>query len=42
MRAIRLLSVIVTMIAAGVSLAQAQSDYPNKPVHLVVGFIPGS
>lgn len=23
-------------------MAQAQSDYPNKPVRLVVGFIPGS
>ena len=24
------------------SVAQAQSDYPNKPVRLIVGFIPGS
>jgi tripartite-type tricarboxylate transporter receptor subunit TctC len=41
MRLIRFLSVIA-MIAAGLSAAGAQSDYPNKPVRLIVGFIPGS
>ena len=29
-------------MAAGASVARAQSDYPNKPVRLVVGFTPGS
>ena len=29
-------------MAAGASAARAQSDYPNKPVRLVVGFTPGS
>ena len=28
--------------AALAPVAQAQSDYPNKPIRLVVGFIPGS
>jgi tripartite-type tricarboxylate transporter receptor subunit TctC len=42
MRAIRFLSIAAMIVAAGVSVAHAQSDYPNKPVHLIVGFIPGS
>ncbi len=42
MRAFRFLSIVVVMIAAGLSAARAQSDYPNKPIHLIVGFIPGS
>jgi tripartite-type tricarboxylate transporter receptor subunit TctC len=42
MRVIRILSIAATIIAAGVSAARAQSDYPNKPVHLIVGFIAGS
>jgi tripartite-type tricarboxylate transporter receptor subunit TctC len=43
MRAIKLLSFIVGIsMAAGASVARAQSDYPNKPVRLVVGFTPGS
>ena len=43
MRAIKLLSFIIGIsMAAGASVARAQSDYPNKPVRLVVGFTPGS
>jgi len=42
MRIIRLLFVIAIAIAAGLPAARAQSDYPNKPVRLIVGFIPGS
>jgi tripartite-type tricarboxylate transporter receptor subunit TctC len=34
------LGLAVTLVAA--ATAQAQDDYPNKPVHLVVGFTPGS
>ena len=38
------LSIAVGALAlfAGIAGAQAQSDFPNKPVHLVVGFTPGS
>jgi tripartite-type tricarboxylate transporter receptor subunit TctC len=42
MRIIRLLFVIAVTVSAGLSAARAQSDYPNKPVRLIVGFIPGS
>lgn len=43
MRAIRLFCLIVGMtVAAGAPAAWAQSDYPNKPVRLIVGFIAGS
>src|ERR1700759_5491935 len=28
--------------AIGLSVARAQSDFPNKPVHIIVGFTPGS
>ncbi|AMN40792.1 Bug family tripartite tricarboxylate transporter substrate binding protein [Rhodoplanes sp. Z2-YC6860] len=42
MGVIRILSIAAMIVAAGVSAARAQSDYPNKPVHLIVGFIPGS
>ena len=40
----RLAVAAATLIAAGfaASIAQAQSDYPNRPIRLVVGFIPGS
>jgi tripartite-type tricarboxylate transporter receptor subunit TctC len=30
------------MLLAAVTPARAQGDFPNKPVHLVVGFTPGS
>jgi tripartite-type tricarboxylate transporter receptor subunit TctC len=35
---------VATLFAASFAIphAQAQSDYPNKPIRLVVGFIPGS
>ena len=43
MRALRRLgSWAVTLLLAAGSIAQAQSDYPNKPVRLIVGFTPGS
>ncbi len=32
----------VTLLLAAGSAAYAQSDYPNKPIRLVVGFTPGS
>ena len=34
----------VVLLAAGLAgpPAQAQSDYPNRPVRLIVGFPPGS
>ncbi len=32
----------VLALAGSVGAARAQSDYPNKPIRLVVGFIPGS
>jgi tripartite-type tricarboxylate transporter receptor subunit TctC len=32
----------VTLLLAAGSSAHAQSDYPNKPIRLVVGFTPGS
>jgi tripartite-type tricarboxylate transporter receptor subunit TctC len=42
-RSIKLLSFIVGIsMAAGAAVTQAQSDYPNKPVRLIVGFIAGS
>jgi tripartite-type tricarboxylate transporter receptor subunit TctC len=31
-----------SLLLAASGLAQAQSDYPNKPIHLIVGFTPGS
>ena len=39
------IGVLMGALLAGAVLApvaQAQSDYPNKPIRLVVGFIPGS
>jgi tripartite-type tricarboxylate transporter receptor subunit TctC len=38
------LRIVVGALAlfAGIAGAQAQSDFPNKPIHLVVGFTPGS
>src|SRR6187455_503005 len=32
----------VTLLLAAGSAVYAQSDYPNKPIRLVVGFTPGS
>src|SRR3954468_11056617 len=37
----RLLAVTLS-VGLGVNVAQAQGDYPNKPVRIVVGFTPGS
>ena len=42
MRAIKLLAIAALIMTAGASATRAQSDYPNKPVRLIVGFIPGS
>ena len=43
MRALRRLgSWAAMLLLAASSIAQAQSDYPNKPVRLIVGFTPGS
>jgi hypothetical protein len=33
---------IALLLATFVDQAQAQSDYPSKPIHLIVGFTPGS
>jgi tripartite-type tricarboxylate transporter receptor subunit TctC len=41
MRGLRI-AVGALVLFAGIAGAQAQSDFPNKPVHLVVGFTPGS
>ncbi len=41
MRGLRI-AVGALALFAGIAGAQAQSDFPNKPVHLVVGFTPGS
>src|SRR3954454_9654809 len=41
LRMMRLCAAILLTALAG-SAAQAQSDYPNKPIRLVVGFTPGS
>ena len=42
--AIALVSLLLWCISAGLAapVALAQSDYPNRPVRLIVGFIPGS
>src|SRR5437763_6743129 len=37
-----LLALILLLGAVADNTARAQSDYPNKPVRLVVGFTPGS
>ena len=29
---------VLAMAAAAVAPARAQSDYPNRPIHLIVGF----
>jgi tripartite-type tricarboxylate transporter receptor subunit TctC len=37
-------AVIATVVGAAAfasSVALAQSDFPNKPVHFIVGFAPG-
>jgi tripartite-type tricarboxylate transporter receptor subunit TctC len=31
-----------SLLLLGLAAALAQSDYPNRPVRLIVGFIPGS
>jgi len=36
------LAAAALLTGTGMSAAQAQSGYPNKPVRLIVGFIPGS
>src|SRR5215470_8056065 len=36
------IGLVFASVAAAAPAAPAQSDYPNRPVHLVVGFIPGS
>jgi tripartite-type tricarboxylate transporter receptor subunit TctC len=36
------IGLVFASVAAAAPAARAQSDYPNRPVHLVVGFIPGS
>src|SRR5262249_6943688 len=33
---------VAFLLLASVSAALAQSDYPNRPIRLIVGFIPGS
>jgi len=40
-RLLRRLAPFVVVAAAAVH-AHAESDYPNRPIHLIVGFIPGS
>ncbi len=45
MQGLKRVAVAAAALLAAVTfapMAQAQSDYPNKPVRLVVGFIPGS
>lgn len=44
MRSIKIVAVIaVILLDAGLGhSAKAQSDYPNRTVHIVVGFVPGS
>jgi tripartite-type tricarboxylate transporter receptor subunit TctC len=41
-RLIRQACVAAAMVAALTGAAQAQSDYPNRPVRIIVGFIAGS
>jgi tripartite-type tricarboxylate transporter receptor subunit TctC len=36
------IGLVFASVAAAAPPARAQSEYPNRPVHLVVGFIPGS
>src|ERR1700742_3755308 len=43
MRGLRMgLWAVILLTALAGSAAHAQSDYPNKPIRLVVGFTPGS
>ena len=44
MRSIKLAAVVAAILLAAAmgNSAKAQSDYPNRPVHIVVGFVPGS
>src|SRR5665213_1173401 len=42
MRGWRIAVGALTLLVAGIAGAQAQGDFPNKPIHLVVGFTPGS
>jgi tripartite-type tricarboxylate transporter receptor subunit TctC len=44
MRGLRMMGLLAATLLAAVagSTARAQSDYPNKPIRLVVGFTPGS
>ena len=41
MRAAKRLAVACLLLAS-FPAAMAQSDYPNRPIRLIVGFIPGS
>ena len=41
-RSFAALAASLAIAASAVSAAQAQSDYPNKPIHIIVGFVPGS
>src|SRR6186997_3358644 len=41
MKMIRLLSGCALAILAGIAPAHAQSDYPNKVIHVIVGFAAG-
>ncbi|MEP7084219.1 MAG: tripartite tricarboxylate transporter substrate-binding protein, partial [Betaproteobacteria bacterium] len=34
-------AVLATTLALGGTTAQAQQDYPNKPIHLLIPFTPG-
>ena len=44
MRGLRMIGLLVAtlLVAFAGDTARAQSDYPNKPIRLVVGFTPGS
>jgi tripartite-type tricarboxylate transporter receptor subunit TctC len=38
---IKILFLIAAGIFAGITCAQSKTDYPSKPIHLIVGFSPG-
>ena len=41
MKALKSLFALATVLALTASAAQAQSDYPNRPIHVIVGFAAG-